>query len=60
MKELEYCRGKNRVAMSQFEAAAQESTALRVKCGELAADNLRLEQHVTSLQRELAEQRAQV
>lgn len=51
MKDLEYYRGQHHAAMTQLEAAAQETSTLRSKYGDLAADKQRME-------RDLAEMRA--
>ncbi|KAG8230429.1 hypothetical protein J437_LFUL015450 [Ladona fulva] len=57
MKELEYHRGQNRTALSQLDAASQETNALRSKCGELLAENQRLEREARNLQTFLEEHR---
>ena len=49
MKELEYYRGQHHAAMAQLEAAAQETSSLRTKYGELVADKQRLDREVTEL-----------
>lgn len=46
MKELEYYRGQHHAAMAQLESAAQESSSLRTKYGELVSD-LRSSQQVS-------------
>lgn len=60
MKELDYYRGQHRAAMSQLEAAATESSTLRGKYSEIAAEKLRLERDMQTLQMELGELRSQV
>ena len=60
MKELEYYRGQHRAAMSQLEAATAESSTLRAKYSEIAAEKLRLERDMQTLQMELGELRSQV
>lgn len=60
MKELDYYRGQHRAAMSQLEAAATESSTLRAKYSEIAAEKLRLERDMQTLQMEIGELRSQV
>ncbi|XP_046989879.1 disks large homolog 5 [Schistocerca americana] len=59
MKELEYYRGQHLAAMNQLEAAAQESSTLRHKYSDLAAEKQRLDREVQNLQKEVTELRCQ-
>lgn len=49
MKDLEYYRGQHHAAMTQLEAAAQETSTLRSKYGDLAADKQRMERDLVEL-----------
>ncbi|KAK6628405.1 hypothetical protein RUM43_002217 [Polyplax serrata] len=53
-KELDYYRNQHRAAMNQLEASAQESSALRVKYGELAAEKQRLEREIQNLHQDVS------
>lgn len=59
MKELEYYRGQHIAAMNQLEAAAQESSTLRHKYSDLAAEKQRLDREVQNMQKEMCELRCQ-
>ena len=50
---MDYFRGQHRAAMNQLEAAAQETSTLRTKYGDLATEKQRLDREVSSLQQEL-------
>lgn len=49
MKEMEYYRNQHHAAMSQLEAAAQESSTLRSKYSELVSDKQRLDREISEL-----------
>lgn len=49
MKDMEYYRGQHHAAMTQLEAAAQETSTLRAKYGDLASDKQRLEREVAEM-----------
>lgn len=49
MKEKEYYRSQHHAAMSQLEAAAEESSALRTKYSELVSDKVRLDREISEL-----------
>lgn len=53
-KELEFYRNQHRVAKSQLEATAQESSALRAKYGDLVAEKQRLERELQNLQQDVS------
>lgn len=49
MKEKEYYRSQHHAAMSQLEAAAEESSTLRTKYSELVTDKQRLDREISEL-----------
>lgn len=49
MKEKEYYRSQHHAAMSQLEAAAEESSTLRSKYSELVTDKQRLDREISEL-----------
>lgn len=49
MKEKEYYRSQHHAAMSQLEAAAEETSTLRTKYNELVTDKQRLDREVSEL-----------
>lgn len=51
MKDLEYYRGQHHAAMTQLEATAQETSTLRAKYGDIAADKQRLERDLAEMTR---------